>query len=144
MKLTFPDKNLNRVAELLPAIVRTLRKPVRRAALRRALLNAIAASTSIPSLPPPSEPPVSFAQKKPLKILVAEDDLLNQGGFSTMLRQLGYKADMVCTGAEAVGAVMQESYDVVLMDVNMHEMDGDGGGGPLPRCGALASSGCPG
>jgi signal transduction histidine kinase/ActR/RegA family two-component response regulator len=65
-----------------------------------------------------------FAQKHPARILVAEDNLINQKVLGRMLQRLGYSAAIVADGQAAVSALRRESFDVVLMDVEMPEMDG--------------------
>ena len=59
-----------------------------------------------------------------LKVLVAEDNLLNQNTLRRLVTKLGHHVDVVTNGREAVAAVARESYDAVLMDVLMPEMDG--------------------
>ena len=61
---------------------------------------------------------------KSLKILLAEDNVINQKVASQMLKQLGLKADLATNGLEVLNALRHEQYDVVLMDVQMPEMDG--------------------
>lgn len=58
------------------------------------------------------------------KILVAEDNILNQKVTVRMLQKLGFQADVVGTGLAAIGALMNRPYGLVLMDVHMPEMDG--------------------
>lgn len=59
-----------------------------------------------------------------LRVLVAEDNLMNQRLICHFVRTLGCDADAVATGVEAVAAVQQRRYDLVLMDVRMPEMNG--------------------
>ncbi|HTE31575.1 MAG TPA: response regulator, partial [Chryseolinea sp.] len=65
-----------------------------------------------------------FGKQYPLRILVAEDNTVNQKLIDRVLYKLGYQAEIVKNGHEAFQAVMKEQFDVVLMDVQMPEMDG--------------------
>ncbi len=66
----------------------------------------------------------TMASQNPLKILVAEDNAVNQKLAMRLLQQMGYRADVASNGIETIGSLERQSYDVVLMDVQMPEMDG--------------------
>ena len=59
-----------------------------------------------------------------LKVLVAEDNLVNQKVILMMLERLGLKADLAVDGSQAVAAAVENRYDLILMDVQMPEVDG--------------------
>ena len=63
-------------------------------------------------------------QAKSLRILLAEDNLFNQMIALKLLAKLGYQADCALNGLEVLKAIEQKSYDLILMDIQMPEMDG--------------------
>ena len=65
-----------------------------------------------------------FSSKYPLKILIAEDNAINQLLAFTVLKNLGYNPDTANNGVLALEALEQQQYDLILMDIEMPEMDG--------------------
>jgi CheY-like chemotaxis protein len=107
-----------------PGIV-SLRKPILPQALFDVLQRVL---TSAPAAAVRAQPAAAWdatlGVRQPLRILVAEDNLVNRKVMQALLRRFGYTADYAGNGIEAVAAVTAHSYDVVLMDVQMPELDG--------------------
>jgi len=66
----------------------------------------------------------NFSDTNPLIILLAEDIIANQKIIKFLLNKAGYEIDIVSNGIEALNAVNNKTYDVILMDINMPQMDG--------------------
>jgi PAS domain S-box-containing protein len=66
----------------------------------------------------------TLAKQHPLRILLAEDNVVNQKVVVAQLKRMGYAPDVVANGLEALTAVHRQIYDAILMDVQMPEMDG--------------------
>ncbi|WP_456425625.1 two-component regulator propeller domain-containing protein [Rhodocaloribacter sp.] len=105
-------------------LVAWLTKPIK----KRRLLN-----TLLSALQPGARPAIAaragtfdaeMAKRQPLRILIAEDNAVNQKVIRQFLERMGYVADAVANGLEVLDALRQSRYDVVLMDVQMPEMDG--------------------
>jgi CheY-like chemotaxis protein/nitrogen-specific signal transduction histidine kinase len=65
-----------------------------------------------------------FGQRRPLRILLAEDNIINQKVATRILSQMGYRPDVVHNGVEVLEALERQKYDVILMDIQMPDMDG--------------------
>ena len=72
----------------------------------------------------PTAYPILAASVGHLKVLVAEDNVVNQRVVLMLLKQFGVKADLAADGAQAIAAVIKNDYDLVLMDVQMPNVDG--------------------
>lgn len=87
------------------------------------LTNEVKHIHTAPKIPSSQFDP-EMCQKIPLKILVAEDNRVNQKVVLHILQRLGYRADVAANGLEVLAALHRQHYDVVLMDLQMPEMDG--------------------
>jgi signal transduction histidine kinase/DNA-binding response OmpR family regulator len=99
-------------------------KPIKHERLYKTLTELIADNETENDVAAPPVIDRSMAMAHPLRILIAEDVLVNQQVALRMLDRLGYKADVSANGSEALEAVRSSRYDVVLMDMQMPVMDG--------------------
>ncbi|MCP5097390.1 MAG: response regulator [Chloroflexi bacterium] len=104
-----------------------LTKPVKSSQLYNALVNMTSQKTAVLPIRRKKESVIDkeMGQKHPLRILLAEDNLINQRVALSMLDRLGYRADVVANGVEVLDALERQMYDVILMDLQMPEMDGE-------------------
>ena len=104
-----------------------LLKPIKSSQLYDALVGIFGAETEqAPVIQAASEAlfEADMGQRHPLRILLAEDNLVNQKLALRLLERIGYRADVAANGLEVLQSLRRQPYDVVLMDVQMPEMDG--------------------
>jgi signal transduction histidine kinase/CheY-like chemotaxis protein/HPt (histidine-containing phosphotransfer) domain-containing protein len=100
-------------------------KPIRKAELQQCLLNALTQETYLPAAnTKDTDLNKSTSNKLNARILLAEDNPVNQNVAQYMLQGFGCTVDIAGTGQEALQAVFKERYDLVLMDCMMPVMDG--------------------
>ncbi|TAL17127.1 MAG: response regulator [Aquabacterium sp.] len=100
----------------------SLPKPVKPAQLFETLQRALT-DTRQPNAAA-VHPDVGMGREQPLRLLVAEDNAVNSRVIRLLLEKLGYSADIVANGLEALQAIERQRYDAVLMDLLMPDMDG--------------------
>ena len=114
-----------RGAHAQPQLAALLPKPLKAAQLREVLRGILTPQTAVPKAALYEPTTVrALATQLPLRILVAEDNAVNQKVALLLLERLGYRADVAGNGLEALAALRRQPYDVVLMDLQMPEMDG--------------------
>eukprot|EP01111_Echinosteliopsis_oligospora_P015177 TRINITY_DN5908_c0_g1_i2.p1 TRINITY_DN5908_c0_g1~~TRINITY_DN5908_c0_g1_i2.p1 ORF type:complete len:820 (+),score=168.54 TRINITY_DN5908_c0_g1_i2:193-2652(+) len=101
-----------------------LRKPIRQTQLYHLLSDSVAQFNSVPVKATNAIVDSKFAESVPLKILVAEDNLVNQRVINLMMQRMGYSIDIAPDGAVAMEKIRGTKYDLVFMDVQMPNVDG--------------------
>jgi len=101
-----------------------LTKPIARADLVEAVGTVLAGTASAPGAADLVTRHSIAESRHALRILLAEDNAVNQQVATAMLLKRGHHVDVASNGREAVDAVAREPYDVILMDIQMPEMDG--------------------
>jgi CheY-like chemotaxis protein len=108
------------------ALAGCLTKPIKPAQLHETLLRIMAGSKpAAPAAPATSaklDP--TLASRLPLRVLLCDDNIVNQKVAARLLKQMGYRADIAANGLEALEALDRQPYDLILMDVMMPEMGG--------------------
>jgi CheY-like chemotaxis protein len=124
--MTPPGQPTSSLSEL--GIVSYVMKPVSRAALANALLRALDATSPSTESDVASQrladPAVKQSSAGPLRILLAEDNKINQLVALRLLEKHGHTVSVAGSGHEAVNLLDRQDFDLVLMDVQMPEMDG--------------------
>ena len=101
-----------------------LTKPVRQSTLLDAIMTALGPSLSLEGRTASASRPVPGGGSRPLRLLLAEDNAVNQRLAVSVLEKRGHQVVVVGNGREALAALDGQSFDAVLMDVQMPEMDG--------------------
>ncbi|MBI5566599.1 MAG: PAS domain S-box protein [Chloroflexi bacterium] len=104
-----------------------LTKPIKQSMLYDALVEVFAGQPETAARREPaatSQFDAQLGERLPLRLLLAEDNAVNQKLALQMLRKMGYRADVAGNGLEVLDALERQPYDVVLMDVQMPELDG--------------------
>ncbi|HSH02641.1 MAG TPA: response regulator [Anaerolineae bacterium] len=103
-------------------------KPIKASSLYEVLMDVMnqlsSRATRVVSRRKKSGYDVTMGERLPLKILLAEDNKINQKVALLTLKKLGYRAEVVANGLEVLKAMTWQNYDVILMDIQMPEMDG--------------------
>jgi CheY-like chemotaxis protein len=99
----------------------SINKPVRTSTLIRRVQNLLHVKTETATRAPMG---AKLSEEFPLKVLLVEDNLVNQKVASRFLNRLGYTAEVASNGLEGFNAVQKTKFDLVLMDLQMPEMDG--------------------
>jgi signal transduction histidine kinase/DNA-binding response OmpR family regulator len=120
------DGDMERCRRL--GITRYLTKPVRRSELLKALTNALTNEPTIQKISVPIWPPRHKSRKPsdvvPVRVLLAEDNVVNQHVARCILEKAGHTVVIAGNGQEALAVLRRETFDVALMDVQMPEVDG--------------------
>jgi CheY-like chemotaxis protein len=105
-----------------------LNKPLKPSQLFDVLVRVLATTPQGFSPDMPSSGEFHFdpgmAERIPIRILLAEDNATNQKLALRLLQRMGYRADVAANGIEVLDALNRQTYDVILMDIQMPEMDG--------------------
>ncbi|HUE37513.1 MAG TPA: response regulator [Candidatus Acidoferrum sp.] len=106
------------------AFASCLTKPIKPAQLHEVLLRVVSGAKPVAKKSGPAKLDPSLAARLPLRVLLCDDNLINQKVALRLLQQMGYKADVANNGVECLQALERQPYDMIFMDVQMPEMDG--------------------
>jgi CheY-like chemotaxis protein len=101
-----------------------LAKPIKPSALHDTIATILLGAEAPGTVAAPAGSAVALGERHPLRILLAEDNAVNQKLALRLLAQMAYEAEVAGDGLEVIAAVEHAEFDVVLMDVQMPELDG--------------------
>ena len=101
-----------------------LTKPIKPVQLREVLVRVVSGSKLVRKVATQAKLDPKLASRLPLRVLLCDDNAVNQKVALRLLLQMGYRADLATNGRQALDALDKSPYDLVFMDVMMPEMDG--------------------
>ena len=114
------SSQLNPAALAAPSVV----KPIKNISLLRSLQSLFKGNQARPEAAATAPAKALLGEEFPLRVLLVEDNAVNQKVALRFLERLGYSADAVANGLEALDSIAVRDYELVLMDLQMPEMDG--------------------
>jgi signal transduction histidine kinase/CheY-like chemotaxis protein len=124
LPLVLLTSSASRVEALGGDLAAILIKPIRDSRLQQVLTQLFATQTPPVAREQSASDTATLASRLPLRILLVEDNAVNQRVAEAMMARLGYRTDLAANGVEALTLMEKVSYDVVLMDMQMPELDG--------------------
>ena len=106
------------------AFASCLTKPIKPAQLHEVLVRVISGAKPAARKAVTTKLDPTLASRLPLRVLLCDDNLINQKVALRLLQQMGYKADVANNGLECLQTLERQPYDIIFMDVQMPEMDG--------------------
>lgn len=107
------------------AFASCLTKPTKPAQLYEVFMRVVAGSKPAEQkAPTPSKLDPNLASRLPMRVLICDDNVINQKVALRLVQQMGYRADLTANGIETLAALDRQPYDIIFLDVMMPEMDG--------------------
>jgi CheY-like chemotaxis protein/HPt (histidine-containing phosphotransfer) domain-containing protein len=107
------------------ALAGCITKPLKPAQLEDVLVRAVSGcKPAMPKPPTVAKLDPKLSERLPLRLLLVDDNVINQKVATRLLQQMGYRPDLAGNGIEALAGLDRQPYDMVFMDVQMPEMDG--------------------
>jgi GAF domain-containing protein/CheY-like chemotaxis protein len=124
LMLTSAGQALDTRSQQAIGLAKTLTKPVSQAELWHAVCTLLSPLAAPAMAPDAIAPPRTYASVHQLRVLLAEDNVVNQKLAVRLLEKWGHTVSLASTGIEALAALEREPVDVILMDVQMPDMGG--------------------